>query len=105
MPLPKVTTPLQGTIHNHMNNAQKTFIWDRGNPAINPVSWRLKVGGTPGSGGYFTGTTAGANVQMTVTLNPMPPTGKTVYALVEWNFNGGPNYPNQGDVINFTCNP
>jgi hypothetical protein len=104
MPLPKVTKPALGTIHRHGDQTQRVFYWDAGSPQIVPTHWRLKVGGTPGSGNYFTGIVAEPTHQVTASFNPIPPTGKKVYALVEWSTNGT-TFPNQGDIISFTCNP
>lgn len=105
MPLPKVTTPALGSIHRHGNPAQRIFYWNAGSPQVVPTHWRLKVGGTPGSGNYYTGIVQEPSHQATVIFNQNPPTGKKVYALVEWSTNGGATFPNQGDIISFTCNP
>jgi hypothetical protein len=105
MPLPKVTKPAQGAIHRHGDLSQKVFYWDAGSPQVVPTHWRLKVGGTPGSGNYFTGTVAEPTHQLSVTFSTMPPTGKTVYTLVEWSTDRGATFPNQGDITSFTCNP
>lgn len=106
MALPKVTKPAQGTTHNHMDANQRIFSWDPGSPPVVPGYWRLKVGATPGSWNYYVGPAIAepAHQVSSVMLNPVPPTGKTCYAFVEWGPDGV-NFPNQGDITSFVCRP
>jgi hypothetical protein len=74
-----LTSPTQGAT---LAGSSQSFTW---NPAAGATGYTLWLGSSAGSGNLFDGHTTGT----TLTANNLPVNGKTIYARLITNFNGG----------------